>query len=169
MMKQMNFNNLVDSYDPISGFYFKSITEEGEVSRFSKSSPNIVVKNIGIFDPLTDRISTVFPLEKNVVVNKFLFEVKYNKDSLSIEYNDSSFQKIRNNSNIEERALSNKLLISTLDGDNCTLWKSDKDGKNLKEITTVLSKDSWHLDVKNSKIRVVSSTEGKLHIQSFTW
>ncbi len=166
----MNFNNLVDSYDPISGFYFKSITkEETEVSRFSKSSPKIIVPNIVIFDPLTDEIFTVFPLEKDVVVSKCLFEIKYNKESLSVEYNDSSFHKIRNNAHIEKRALSNKLLISTLGDDNCTLWKSDKDGKNLKEIITMLSKDSWHLDVKNSKIRVVSSTEGRLHIQSFTW
>lgn len=170
IMKQMNFNNLVDDYDPISGFYFKSITEEKkETSRFSKNSPKVIVKNIGIFNPSTDEIFTVFPVEEDVIVNKLLFEIGYKKSSLSIEYNDNSFHKIRNNSNIEKRNLNSKLLISTLCDVGCTLWVSDKDGKNLNKITTVSDKDSWHLDVKNSKIRVVSSTEGKLYIQSFAW
>jgi len=167
----MNFNYITDYYDPISGLYYKSITNEETVavSRFSKSSPKVIVKNIGIFDPLTDEIFTVFPPEKDVVVSKLLFEVKYNKKLSSIDYNDNSFHMIRNNARIEKREPCNKLLISTLDGDNCTLWVSEKNGKNLKEMTTVLSKDSWHIDVKNSKIRVVSSTEGRLHIQSFDW
>ena len=166
-MKNMNFTRSIDKYDPESGFYFKSISQEKESSRFSKNN-EIVTTNIGVLDPLTNKITTIFPTNSNLNIGEFIFETSYCDKSSTIQFNNNSSY-IRNNNHIQKRDLNNHVLISTITEEIHTLWVADKKGTNVKEITKFSDKSDWHLDVKNMSIRVVSSEEGALVIDSFDW
>lgn len=164
----MNYHSL-NHYDPDSGFYFKSVTQEQkDSSRFSKKSSDTKMVNIGIFNPITEEAVVVFPATENVVINGFLFESGYDEEDSKISFIDRSCS-IQNNTNLEKRKPIAKLLISTIEDEGCTLWECDKAGSNLKKITFVSDKEHWHLDVKNIKVRVVFSEDGELSVKSFPW
>ena len=169
----MNFNNSINKYDPVSGLYFKSITKEEEDvsrSRFSKSlsKAKVLTCNIGIFDPETNEIKTIFPDDQEIELCNFIFEIGYDEESSVIEFNNDS-QFIRNNNSIEKREPNHHLLIVTTHDNKYTLWKSDRKGDDLEETIIVPEKSNWHIDVKNSKIRVISSQKGILSVDSFVW
>ncbi|MCK5727217.1 MAG: hypothetical protein KAH22_10370 [Thiotrichaceae bacterium] len=176
-MNKMGFTMSVDQYDPITGFYYKSITktveETKETSRFlssrsfSKSSPDSVV-NIGILNPLNDEISLLFPQDQRVEIRQFIFEIGYDKESSLIEFTNGGHF-IRNNHNIKKRSPNNHLLIVTVEEGDDTLWLADKKGTDLRKVTVIKENSNWHLDIKNSKIRVISSIESVLSVESFAW
>ena len=49
------------------------------------------------------------------------------------------------------------------------LWIADKSGKNLRKILTVDLRDNWHLDVKNSKTRIVKKDMNTFLITEADW
>ena len=166
-MKSMNFNNSIDKYDPISGYYFKSISKEVEASRFSKSN-DVKTTNIGVLDPQTNKITTIFPASEDLKIGQVIFEIGYDKTLSAIKFNDNSYF-IRNNNGIEKRKVNNSLLITTMNENSYTLWKAEKNGTNLKKLAVVSEKSNWHIDVKNSLVRIISSEEGTLIIENYDW
>jgi len=176
-------NGYIDKYDSSTGLYYKSIKdykrdEKKEKSFLSsikslKSSRNLRnIINISIYNPETEEIKYIFNDDKIRKITKILFENSIDKEKNSINFAGSFAGLLKNNNNIKNRNLKNTIILSdTNNEDNTeTIWIANKDGSGLKEITTIDAKESnWHVDVKNSKIRIVSEKEGEITIKNFDW
>ena len=158
----------IDVYDTQSGLYYKSISKKIEKSGFiiSKSS-NYQVSNINIYNPKTNQSEMIFKTHNNNITS-ILFEMGYSEKSIIF---NTDYTNTKNNKNIDKRPIKDKLLIVTYDNDKkeTTLWTCNKNGKNLKKITIVPNNFNWHIDVKNSKIRVISSTNEQFKLSNFDW
>ena len=158
----------VDIYDSDTGLYYKSIQKNEKKSGliFSKSATNLVC-NINIYNPKNKTSTTIFRRNDQQIV-AFLFEMGYEKDH--IVFFDRA-DHIKNNKNIKKSAIKNRLLIATYDSDTqkTTLYSCKKDGKDLKKIATLKSGYSWHIDVKNSKIRAIYAKEGEFKMEVYDW
>lgn len=44
-----------------------------------------------------------------------------------------------------------------------------KNGKELKKITIVAVKDSWHVDIRNCKIRIIAQKGYETSIDQYEW
>lgn len=67
--------------------------------------------------------------------------------------------------------MKDKLLIALKREENNTkteLWTAQKNGESLKQIAIVNENASWHIDVHNQKIRIVTAVT-TFDIQSFEW
>ena len=50
-----------------------------------------------------------------------------------------------------------------------TFYFAKKNGTELKKIKTISPSDDWHVDVKNSVVRVIKQVGYELQIESFKW
>ncbi len=161
----------IDFYDPVTGLYYKSIVSKKEKKSFLSSGSDKRISNISIFDPETNTISLLFA-DKNDLrdISLLLFETGHKDDSIEF-FGTRYSNRIKNNVNIAERALKNKMLIVVVEAETLTktLWAAEKNGKNLTKLLTVPVKTHWHIDVKNSKIRTVKQVNGKIEIKSYDW
>jgi hypothetical protein len=161
----------VDKYDVESGFYYKSIqADDSKKSRFSKVSSRDSIANIAIFNTQTEIHHLLFE-RKDVQIVNFLFELAFNEESSKVDFYGDTSLLVRNNRNIQKRALKDKLLIAIKNEEDNTkteLWTAQKNGENLKQIATVDEDASWHIDVHNQKIRIVTAI-ATFDIQSFEW
>ena len=174
-MKNMhNFTNNIDSYDKGSNFYYKSISDEhrkshDEKSMFSKIKQlPLKIVNLAIIDSKDNGCRLLFDKSQEVEIRFVLFEQEYNEEEKKIEFNDKHLY-VRNNENIEQRVIKNKFLIGLNINENIELWTADKNGLNLKKMLSLNKDEQWHLDVKNSKIRVLSSVNSTFSMQIFEW
>ncbi len=119
----------VNIYDINTGLYYKSITKKPKDSGFSiiKSSQNMFTCNINIYNPKTKKSVTIFKDNSKNIID-FLFEMKFKKDSI-VYFNINN--NIKNNNNIQNRQIKDKLLISTYDRgkQETTLWSCKKNGR----------------------------------------
>jgi hypothetical protein len=80
---------------------------------------------------------------------------------------------IKNNTVTQSRPPKDKLLIAVrVKKDEkvfTELWLSDKHGGSLKLLTEFSASHDWHIDVRNSKIRIVNSNNGKFSQKSIEW
>jgi hypothetical protein len=67
--------------------------------------------------------------------------------------------------------LRDKLLISTYnpEKETYTLWASNKKGEHLQKLIDFRAFDEWHIDVKNSKLRIVKQRDLKITIKNLDW
>ena len=160
----------IDFYDPVTGFYYKSIVSKREKKSFLSSESDIDITNINIFSPDTNNNVLLFNDGKTHIIISMIFESAYKDGSIEF-FGDTYANYIKNNQGLAERALKNKLLLEVHDLNEKTksLWIAEKNGKNLTKLLTIPDNAHWHLDVKNSKIRVVKQVEGKLEINSYDW
>ncbi|HFU76634.1 MAG TPA: hypothetical protein ENK66_10360 [Arcobacter sp.] len=161
----------VDKYDVESGFYYKSIqADDSKKSRFSKVSSRDSISNIAIFNTETETHHLLFE-GKDIQIVNFLFELAFNEEGSKIDFYGDTLLLVRNNRNIQKRALKDKLLIEVKkenDNTKTELWTAKKNGEDLKQIATVDEDASWHIDVHNQKIRIVTAVI-TFDIQSFEW
>jgi hypothetical protein len=165
------YNSRIDTYDPVTGFYYKAIEKspEGGSILSSKSDSNIIL-NIAIFDPSRETTSLLFKEDQKNGISVFLFETGF-KDG-HIEFNNSTDSGyILNNTRVAKRGLKDKLLIGVQNNQakETILFVSDRKGNNLKKLIAVPYTADWHIDVKNSKLRVVRPTGKTIHIDSYVW
>jgi hypothetical protein len=162
----------VDEYDPFTGIYYRAIEIERENRGFMSKGPSTQVSNISVFNPQTEKHSMLFKDNKIRNINYVLYETGI-KNGV-VEYNKSSYSRLIKNNALEiPRSPREKLLVSVNikknNQDYTELWVSNKYGENLKLLTTFPASHSWHIDVRNSKIRIVSSRNGKFSHKSIEW
>jgi len=169
-----DFTTNIDIYDESRDLYYKSISNkdkkhENEKSMFSKiKQPFSKVINLAIIDTQKDSYKLLFGANENVDIQFVQFEMAYDENQRKIIFQDEH-QNIRNNKNIVKRGIKNKLLIGLNVEETLELWVANKEGNSLQKLVKVEKDESWHLDVKNSKIRVISSVNSAFLMQSFEW
>ena len=159
----------VDTYDPVTGLYFKAIVEDPERG-FLSSKTNRKVVNVAIYDPAKDVSTLLFKEPQKEGISLVLFETGF-KDG-TIEFNGSSNSSIvMNNTQVPERDPRDKLLVCVHreEPKETMIFVADKKGAGLKKVTTVPQAADWHLDVKNSKLRVVRQRITGIQVESFEW
>ena len=160
----------IDTYDPVSGIYYKSITTETKKEGLLSSSSRQRVTNINIFDPTDGSSRVLFSQLITGRITAVCFESGF-KDG-AIQFNDD-FRNCtaKNNQSLTKRELKDKLLtgVELPDGKGTELFVSDKRGKNLRRIASVPADASWHIDVRNSKLRIVNQVGPHLKIQNHDW
>lgn len=161
----------INEYDPSSGLYFKAVVDSVEERGFlsSKESSNNVV-NVNIFDPATGQSVLLFKDAQKDGISVIAFEAGF-KDG-SIEFNGSTYESIAlNNSHIKQRNVKDQLLVGVRNNaaKETVLLVSDKRGHSLKKIASVPFGASWHIDVKNSKLRVIRQIGNAIKIESYEW
>lgn len=152
---------IINEYDPSTGYYYKSWTSDERVT------------NIFVYNPATHSGEMLFQDGAIYDILDILYESGYSAQERKMEFGGQVDYSplMENNSNVSQRAPKNKLLIVTTEknGKEAILWTTDKAGKNLKKILTVDYRDDWHLDVKNSKIRVVKKDKNTFIITEVDW
>ncbi len=152
---------IIDEYEPVTGCYYRSWVSDDRVT------------NLFIYDPQKQSGEMIFRDEAVYRISDILYESGYNAKERRIEFGGQEEYSsiIKNNNNVSQRSPKNKLLIVTADekAKTAILWTADKSGKNLRKILTVDLRDDWHLDVKNSKIRVVKKDKNKFIITHLDW
>jgi hypothetical protein len=161
------YANRVDTYDPVTGLYYKAVLSKGDRGFISKGGPDVV--NIAITNPATGAVALLFkePLLGNIT--SVIFEVGFKEGS--IEFYGADRPYIQNNTGLANRALKSKLLVAVREGEKkeTSLFVAAKDGGNLKRVAVVPEKDDWHIDVKNSKLRVVHQLGNSIRLESYDW
>lgn len=150
----------VDDYDPSTGYYYKSWINDDRVT------------NIYVFDPKTHVGEMIFRDGAVYRISKFIYESGYDPKERAMEFGGDSLSGISNNKNVSQRPPKNKLLIVAIDEKNpeaSVLWTADKSGKNLKRLVAVDFRDDWHLDVRNSKIRIVKRDKNTFVVTEMDW
>jgi hypothetical protein len=155
-----------DEYDPASDLYFKTVLKKENRGLLVKGE---TIVNIAITNTATGATSLLFKEPIKGVLRTFLYETGH-KDG-SVSFSAEGYGAIKNNRNIEKRPLRNRLLIELAlpDGKETELYVAEKEGKNLKKLVTVPIGASWHIDVKNSKLRVVHQTGTTIRLENFDW
>ncbi len=161
----------VDTYDPASGLYYKSVYFQAKEKSFLSSSTQRSTININIFDPVSGTSTLLFKDAQKVGISVVLVESGF-KDG-TVQFNGGSYSSVpaMNNAQIEKREPRNKLLVGVPNNEanELTLFVSDKKGVGLKKLVTLPAKADWHIDVKNSKLRVVNQTGTGIQIDSYEW
>ena len=164
-----NYPINIDDYDPVTGLYYKSIEIKKKNKSFLSSGSDYRIQNINIFDPKTATTQLLFKDNEPRNIKFILFETGF-KDN-SIQFFSGASSAIKNNFSIAKRPIKNKLLIGLSDAESktMTLWVADKMGKKLSRLVSIPFSTDWHIDVKNSKLRIIQLIEGKLSIKSYDW
>ena len=163
-------NTTIDHYDPDSGFYYKAIVRSQEDSGFLSSKKRIsLTTNIAIFDPVTNQDKLLFKVNKERHINLVLFETVYKKQAIQFYGGDQ--RHIKNNQHVPERTLRNKLLIGIRNNKKrqTELWVAHKNGDKLSPLAQVSFDSTWHLDIKHSKLRVITIKKGTFNIKNYPW
>ncbi len=160
----------INTYDPVTGLYYKAVEAQPGKGGFLSSSSRSAVVNIAVYDPAKETYTLLFKEPVKEGISVVLFETGF-KDG-SVRFNgetNSSF--ILNNTNVTKRDLRDKLLVGVTNNDSKTtdLFVSDKRGNNLKKLANVPFAADWHIDVKNSKLRVVHQTGKGIRVEKYTW
>ncbi|WP_293266219.1 hypothetical protein [Neptunomonas sp.] len=157
----------IDTYDPITGLYFKGI-ESPEKSGFLNSG-NRSITNLYIYDPIKNTGKLLFSKKSNFQIVALSFETSVENGEVKF-YSDFSAS-IKNNDKIAPREPKSTLLILTRDveGEKDTFYLAQKNGNGLKEVKTISSLDEWHVDVKNSVVRIVKQVGLEIKMDQFKW
>lgn len=161
----------IDEYDRATGFYFKSITTEEEGGLMGKGAKPFI-NDINIYNPITGENIVLFNDENIHHITGILYESHYDAENQKIDFGDSvSSIEIKNNDDIVERLLKDKLLILVTNkkAETHTLWTASKAGKGLSELITFPFYYDWHMDVQNSVIRIVGQDGNKVKIENIAW
>ena len=157
----------IDLYDPESGLYYKAVIEASGGLLASVAGSKI--SNVYIFDPISNQGSPFLPQDSKRVISVFTFETSYENGKINFSGRGAYITK--NNSNIDERELKNKILFGTWDEktEQTSLYTSTKTGSDIKPLATIPKGASYHIDVRNGKLRIVNQVEDGVSVRSFEW
>ena len=155
-------------YDIETGLYYQSISVKVETKSFLSSGESDKVVNIAIYNPKTEQHHLLFEKNLSNKISLFLFEQKIVENQ--IKFHGDNYQ-IKNNRVETQRPIKNKLLIGVYNPETkiTTLWTATKNGEQLKKLTNIPSKVSWHIDVKNNQLNLIDSHHGKFKINHYDW
>jgi hypothetical protein len=159
----------LNEYDPVTGLYYESVETVTESSGFISKSTSIQVTNIVIFNPETEKHTLLFKDGKIRYINYVTYETGI--DNGIVEYRANWH--VKNNTSITSRPPKDKLLVEVIIEKSqeqfIELWTSDKRGNDLKLLTTFPNSSHWHIDARNSKIRIISYENEKFSQKSIEW
>ena len=161
----------IDTYDPATGFYFKAVDkpDNGERGFLGSKQANPAPFNIAVFDPSTNRSRLLFQESPLGAIGAVIFETGY-KDG-SITFTSEANYRIKNNENVAKRDPKNRVLVVVAfeDRKESVLFVAEKKTGVLVPLAKVPQSADWHIDVKNSKLRVVRQTGQGIQVESFDW
>lgn len=152
-------------YEPAKNLWYISI---GEVKK-NKEISNNVIKNIAIVNLNSNETNYLFDKEFDENIQDLYFETDFrNKDGV-VEFN--SMTHIKNNNNIQVRAIKDRLCIITYNTSTqkYSLWFSNKIGKGLNRVKSFSKDTDWWIDIRNSRIYFIRQIESKIHLESIEW
>ena len=160
----------IDTYDPVSGLYYKAITTDTKKEGLLSSSSSQRITNINIFDPADGSSRALFSQNVTGRISNVCFESGF-KDGSVLFNGDMQPYVAKNNHSLAKRDPKDKILVSVElpESKGTELFTADKRGKNVRRIATVPSGSSWHMDVRNSKLRVVNQVGQQFKLESFDW
>ena len=172
-------------YDLDTGLYIHGVSsiKEEKSDYSSKSSTYSQTINLFVFNPKDNTYRHL--LDKNygeitsyVVETAFQKSIKKtdkeNKTIGSYVYS-SGDGKAKNNTDVIQRAINSNIIIETYNSKNkdFTVWKADKLAGKATVLFSYHQPAQWHLDVKNQKIRLVTTgienKQVRLRIKSYAW
>lgn len=112
------------------------------------------ITNMAVFDMVNAKTTYLFKnVAKDEVITHFLYELYYRKKDGNMTFNRHS-SKILNNSQIDERAPLNKLIVcqKSEETGKKKIWTFDKHGEHKTLITEIDKNTDWRIDVFNQKI-----------------
>lgn len=159
------YNPTIDTYDPVTGLYYKSV--ESKAGSGFLGSGGRVITNLYIYDPQKKSGKLLFPNQKNFQIIAFAYEEEI-IDGVVL-FHSAYSAPVKNNKGVANRNPKSKILILTRDveTEKKTFYLSDKDGSNLIKGRTISASVDWHIDVKNSQIRLVSQIDSTISIEFF--
>jgi hypothetical protein len=160
----------IDTYDPSSGLYFKAVEKAREDRGFMSSKGyGPVAVNINVFDPASGKSWLLFNEPVGGMITAVIFESGYKDGSIEFGGQEASF--VKNNKLVPSRDPKGKVLVAIRSPEKkeTTLLVADKRSGNPTPVATVADGNDWHIDVKNSKIRVVHQTGQAIKIDSYEW
>ena len=134
-----------------------------------KTQTTKITNNLAIYNIRKDSTSYLFEKSFSEEITKVLLEVSFVDSSKSIEYNyevDYTSFNFINNCNLPKRAVSENLLVKTLNKNtkNRTLWISHKSGKNQIKAFSMKSTDAYFVDSQGRAIIVMERQNGSVTI-----
>jgi hypothetical protein len=164
------YSGFIDDYDSSSGLYYKSVIKKTDSRGVFSSASDQPIVNVAIFDPASGATKTVFTESINGVITTILFESGFRDGSIQFNGGSHAYS-AKNNTSVAKREPRDKLLIAVRKpGDaGSELLVSDKRGRNVVRVAVVPQGANWHIDVGNSKIRVVSQVGTQIKIESVEW
>jgi hypothetical protein len=161
------YNPSIDTYDPATGLYYKSV--ESEKKSGFLSSGGRAITNLYIYNPLTGEGKVLFPKKQDFQIIALSFETAV--ENGEVKFHSDYAAPIKNNNNIELREPKSKMLILTreIESEKETFYFAKKDGSEMEKVKTISASDDWHVDVKNSVVRVVRQVGSEIKIESFRW
>ena len=161
----------IDEYDPATGLYFRGVEKTNREGGFlvSKRSRSEVV-NISIFDPSTGESRLLFGEPAGGDIAVVLFETGFSDGK--IEFGGTSPRSyVKNNVSVAKREPRTKVLVEVQPEDRkgTILFISEKRAGGLTRLATVPEGADWHLDMRNSKLRVVHQLGHGIRIESHEW
>jgi hypothetical protein len=161
----------IDTYDPATGLYFKAVEKPGSGERgfLGSKQSNPATLNIAVFDPSTNKSRLLFQEPPVGAIGPVMFETGY-KDG-TITFTKEANYHVKNNENVTKREPKSKVLVvvTVEDRKESVLLVAEKKTGTLAPLTTVPQTADWHIDVKNSKLRVVRQTGQGIQVESFDW
>ncbi len=162
----------IEKYDSITGLYYKGVITAIE-GKGRLSSTRSACTNLAIFDPVKETTTLLFKEQQNNGISFIIFEDGYKESSITFNGAHYSANYIQNNTHVAKREPKNKLLVGVnryaSDNYELMLFVSDKRGGQLKHLVTMPAFANWHIDVRNSKIRVVHQTGKGIRVESYDW
>ena len=163
------------TYDPGSNLIYIGINEVNK-----KEKIGYAIVNYMILNPDNGSKTFIFPKENQKTIKTILFETMYDSTEKRMIMNfrndlPYSFRVnpdfVINNELIEKRIPKDKIIFVINDGYEKPLeiWTSLKNGKELKKVATVTEKNSWHLDIKNCKLRIITQKGLETSIDQYEW
>lgn len=161
----------IDTYDPATGLYFKSVermTDGGGI--LGSKSAGVEIININVFDPSTGESRLLFQSPPAGQVFAVLYESGFKDGSMTFGGNGAS-NFIKNNESLKTRSSKNGVLVAVRNSErkDTTLYITEKQAGFLKRLATLPSNAGWHIDVKNSRIRIIQQTGNGIKIDSLPW
>ena len=160
----------IDTYDQSTGLYFKAVERVRDERGFmSSKAAGPATININVFDPATGKSRLLFKDPVGGMITAVLFEVGFKDGSIEFSGQESAY--VKNNRSVALRDLKGKILIAVrgLENNETILLVADKRIGNPVRVATVPAAADWHIDVKNSKIRVVHQTGQGVQLESYEW
>lgn len=162
------YGGRIDTYDPVTGVYYKAVSAKEPVG-FMSSKTEARAINLAITTPSSGETVLLFQHPLSGSLSDVLFETGF-KDG-AIEFFGPSGGFVLNNENVPKREPKDRMLVivKSKTGDSRDLYVCGKDGSDLEKVTTIAASDDWHIDVKNSKIRIVHQRGNGIAIDNHDW
>jgi hypothetical protein len=164
------YDGRINTYDPSTGLYYRAIEKIAEDrGLLSKTERNEAI-NVNIFDPATSVSTLLFKEPQPDGIAIVLFETGFKESS--IDFNGGDFAPhILNNAAILKRAPKDRLLVGVRNKQKkeFILYIASKRGAGLTRLVAFPETAEWHIDVRNSKLRIIQQTGQALKIESYDW